>query len=454
MAMMANADAVAAIDARIERLPLSRWHVRLVAILGSANLFDTFDATTLAFALPVLVGLWRLTPVQTGVLLAAGSVGQLLGAVVAGALAERFGRIPVLRGALGLFAAMSVGCGLAAGYSAMLALRVVQGMGLGAEVPIAATYLNEASSARFRGRLVGIIQWTAASGGFVGGMLAAVLIPAFGWRSLFFVGALPLVLAVALKRLLPESARWLAHKGRLAQADAVVTRLEAAGPSRGKAVGPGEVAAAPLDGAAASRSGFGALFAPGRSKATLSAWAISFFGGAVGYGIIYWMPTLYRTVYHQPVNVALKYAEFNSFALLGGGSLGVLLFDRLGRKRSILLGFGGAAVFLGALAVLGASGSALQAAILSATAEVLIGLPMAGAYVYSGEIYATAVRALGVGVASAWVRMASIVGPPVIGLLLATGGARSMFLTMSVLAGLGVLATAFLATETRASPNP
>ena len=99
---MSQPTSAAALIARLERIPFSRWHLRARIIMGSATFFDAFDALSLAFVLPVLVRLWGISPLEIGWLIAVGYIGQFVGALLFGGLAERYGRIPSAAGATAL----------------------------------------------------------------------------------------------------------------------------------------------------------------------------------------------------------------------------------------------------------------------------------------------------------------------------------------------------------------
>jgi hypothetical protein len=142
------------ISARLERLPLSRWHVKTRVLVGVATFFDGFDQLMIAYALPVLIPYFALNPDLIAWTIAIGGIGMLFGALAGGWLADRVGRVPVLIAALTVYAVTSV---LMAGTTTLwlfLAIRFVQGFGLGAEVPVAATYIGEITRAHKRGRFV------------------------------------------------------------------------------------------------------------------------------------------------------------------------------------------------------------------------------------------------------------------------------------------------------------
>src|SRR5438094_4263909 len=112
--------------ARLESVPFSRFHAKARIVVGSATFFDAFNALSLAFALPVLIRLWNITPAESGLLIGASYVGQLGGALLFSGLAEKFGRIRSAAAAVALMSVTSLGCAIAGSFPALVALRVVQ----------------------------------------------------------------------------------------------------------------------------------------------------------------------------------------------------------------------------------------------------------------------------------------------------------------------------------------
>ena len=142
------------IAARMERLPLSPWHTKIRLIIGSVNFSDAFDALTVAYVLPVLIPLWHMKPTEIGGLISVGYAGQVIGGFTSGWLAERYGRIPLAVANIVLYSAVSFACIFAQDYATLVALRFLQGIGLGGEVPVANTYINEFAQSTKRGRFV------------------------------------------------------------------------------------------------------------------------------------------------------------------------------------------------------------------------------------------------------------------------------------------------------------
>src|SRR5215472_12910345 len=340
------------IIARIERLPPSRWSVRARIIVGSATFFDGFDGLALAYTLPALFPLWHLTPQQAGLLFTAGAIGQMLGAVVFGRLAERWGRLPVTMLTIAIFSLGSLACAFAWNYESLMTLRFLQGLGLGGQVPVAATYIAEPSKAPTRGRFVLVYEMLFAIGLFVCALTGAWVVPSFGWQYLFMIGALPVLIPIFLRRTLLESPRWLVSQGRLSEAEQVVSRIEQAIVAEGKKLD--EPVALPIR-TRVEKAAITDLFKGMYLGRTLLAWFTSFIIGFIAHGTTQWLPSLYRTVFHLDLATALRYGVVGSAAAMIGTVYVALLIDKLGRKTWFLINFIGSAAAFTTLYLIGAA---------------------------------------------------------------------------------------------------
>ena len=204
MTDVAAHSSVDGIVAQIERLPTSWWQIKTRIIVGTATFFDAFDALAIASVLPVIAPLWKLAPQQIGWLISAGFLGQLLGALVFGWVAERHGRITAMVWSIALFSVMSLVCALAWDYNSLLAFRTMQGIGLGGEVPVAAVFISELARAQGRGRFVLLYELVFPVGLVAASLAGLWVVPHLGWPYMFAIGALPGFLALVLRRLLPE----------------------------------------------------------------------------------------------------------------------------------------------------------------------------------------------------------------------------------------------------------
>ena len=439
----------AALIARLEVIPNSRWYVRARVIMGSATFFDAFNALSIAFVLPILARQWHSAPWEIGVMISSSYVGQLIGALLFSAAAERYGRVRTASAATAIFGAMSLACAFAGSFWVLFTFRFIQGIGVGGEMPVAAVYISELSKARGRGRFFMLYEMIFPVGLMVTGQVGALLVPAFGWQTMFLIGGVPgLIIAYLLLRL-PESPRWLISRGRIAEAEAVVARIEAAA-SPGRAGAPSPEAAPagarPLV-TAQPRNRWLELLSPAYRSRTLIVWSIWATAYLIANSLNNWAPTLYSTVYHLPLGEALRYASFNNVAQVVLLLFCALLIDRTGRKYWMVGAFGGGAALFGALAFGGLS-SVTWVVVLSTLGYGLIGSINAVLYLYTPEIYPTRMRAIGTGVATSWLRAASAVGPAMVGFMVSRGGIGSVFVLFAVVAVLGALAS-FGMIETR-----
>jgi len=427
----------------MEQVPTSRWFVTARIVMGSATFFDAFNALSIAFVLPVLVPLWHITPPEIGILIGASYVGQIIGALAFSWGAERYGRIPCAAAATAIYAVMSLACATAWSFSILLAFRFIQGIGVGGEMPVAATYISELSKAHGRGRFFMLYEMIFPIGLMVTGQVGAILVPLMGWQIMFLIGGIPgLVIALMLLRL-PESPRWLIGKGRLAAADAVVRRLEAAASDQsGATVAAPKIEVLPqqVEVPQRSRGRWGELLSPAYRGRTLIAWVLWASAYLVANGLNNWMPTLYTTLYHLELPQALRAASMTNVAQVVLVLICALVIDRTGRKYWMMGAFGLGAVTLGILGFGGAR-DVSWLIVLGTISYGLIGSIAAVVYLYTPEIYPTRMRAVGTGVATSWLRIASAIGPTLIGFMLGKGGGiDSVFLMFAAVAIVGLIA--------------
>ena len=432
------------IVARVERLPVSWWHVKTRIIIGVATFFDAFDALAIASVLPAIVPMWKLTPPQIGFLISAGFLGQLLGALFFGWIAEKYGRMTGMIWSIGTFAVMSFICAFAWNYESLLVFRLIQGFGLGGEVPIAAVYISELARTQVRGRFVMLYELIFPVGIVAASVVGLWVVPTLGWQYMFFVGAIPAVLVLFLRRVLPELPRWLASAGRLKEADIAMTQIEQ---ETQKATGQPLPSPQPVVKVAEKKASLSDLFGPLYLRRTLVVWLIWFTAYLLNYGLSIWMPTVYRTVFKLPLDVSLRYGLITTAIGLIGATIAALIIDHIGRKTLFATCFAGGAISLIILSLI-ANPTAEQVLTFIAISYFFVNAINLGVYLYTPELYPTRVRALGVGTATAWLRLASMVGPTTVGFMIATG-LHSVFLVFGALAVITAIVTVLFAVETK-----
>src|SRR6266851_2383648 len=224
--MNGNAEKSAELVGRLEQLPFSRWHRNFFVLAFLGVMFDAADFALFGAALPPISKEFGLGPAQAGLLATVGLVGAFLGALFWGTISDYIGRRTSFAATIGIF---SVFTGLVATSWNVLSLsifRFISNFGLGGEVPVALTLTSEYSPGRIRGRMAAGMLVGFPTGLALAAALAYFIIPTYGWRTVFVIGIFPAVLLFFVRLVMPESVRYLISRGRLAEAEATVARIE------------------------------------------------------------------------------------------------------------------------------------------------------------------------------------------------------------------------------------
>ena len=435
----------ASVAARLERLPMSQWHVRVRIVVGTATFFAGFDSFTLSIALPALLGPWHITPGQVGALISSSYAGYAVGAVLFGWISARIGRVNTLRICIALYGLSSLLCAIARNYEVLFLLRLIGGIGLGGEVPIAATYINEVAQAHRRGAFFLLYEIIFLIGLFMVAVLGAWIIPRFGWQSLFVVGALPAALAVFMQRYCPELPRWLASCGRLEEAERSLEAIERAVSKNGIRPLPAAEERPELQPARSDLDWREFLRGPYRRR-TISVWVLWAATYMMTNTVSNWLPTLYRTAYHLSLQDTLNLARF---AQLGGMVVEIicaLTIDRVGRRVWFLLDFTVCTACCICFYLFGAV-SLFNVIIFGWTFLAFASTASFSLYLYTTEIYPTRLRAVGVSVATIWARVAAFVGPLLVGWIIPNYGVVGLFVMAGFLAATSLVVTIWLVVE-------
>jgi putative MFS transporter len=413
---------------RLDRLPFTRQHGRLVAGSGMGWALDAMDVGLISFVMAALAVQWSLSPTQLSWIGSIGFVGMALGAALGGLLADRVGRRQVFALTLLVFGLATGASALSWSVGALLVFRLLVGLGLGAELPVASTLVSEFAPARIRGRVVVVLEAFWAVGWVLAAVIGYVVVPSSddGWRWALALGAAPALYAAVVRRGLPESVRFLEGAGRVEEAEATVRRFESAA---GVAPVPSPVVAATPAPAPS------ALWAPGRRRRTGSLWAVWFGLNFAYYGAFIWLPTLLVASGFSLVR-SFGFTLLITLAQLPGYAVAAVLVERWGRRPTLatfLVGSAVGAAFFGA-----ADG---ETAVLAAgMAMSFFNLGAWGAlYAVTPEVYPTRLRATGAGWAAGFGRIASILAPLSVPVLVDAGGNGLVF---GVFAGFFLLAAA------------
>lgn len=424
------------ISARLDALPVNRKHRKVLIGSGIGWALDAMDVGLISFIIAALAQQWNLTSGQTGLFVSIGFVGMAIGAGLGGLLADRIGRKQVFALTLLMYGLATGASALAGGLTALLILRFFVGLGLGAELPVASTYVSEFAPARIRGRLIVILEAFWALGWTAAAVVGYFVVPASenGWRWAFAIGAVPALYAFVVRWALPESPRWLASRGRLAEAEAIVADFEAQHvevPRETSAPPPALIDATPIAKSAGGR--LGALWSPEFRTRTIAIWTVWLCVNFSYYGAFIWIPSILVDSGFSLVR-SFGFTLIITLAQLPGYAVAAWLIEKWGRKPTLsvfLIGSAGSAIAFGtaqSVAMVIGAGMALSFFNLGAWGAL---------YAITPEIYPTSLRGTGSGWAAGVGRIASIVAPLTVPLLLVAGGTS---LTFSIFAGFFVVA--------------
>jgi putative MFS transporter len=420
----------AQIIAALNRSSFTRRHLAFYLVIVFCHFFDGFDIQMMGFVLPGMVTEFKLTPASAGFLASSVFLGMLAGGIIVGMIADHIGRRKALIFAVLVYGVAGLAAGFTTSYSSLVTIRVIQGFGLGAEVPLVFTYLSEFLPARRRGILIASIVafWQASS--FVAALLAIYIVPAFGWRGLFIAAAIPVAILLVLVSRLPESVRFLLLRGRNHEAEAIARRFSDVEP----------VSVSALDDLVEEpKARLGDLFRAGYIRTTAGIWIMQFCGGAVFVGLLVWLPSIFVKMGFSLVRSFFFTAAITASGALGN-VIGGIMLDRIGRRATLAAAFalGGILTFVWGFA---ASGAAI---IAIGCITAFFGFAGAGGplFAYTSEVYPTRFRATGTGWAAAWQRIGGITAPSVLGLVLASGAENHVFfaiLSATLLVGAGAM---------------
>jgi putative MFS transporter len=424
---------------RLDKLPWTRKHSRVLGGSGSGWALDAMDVGLISFVIAQLAVFWK---ADGGSL---GFVGMAIGASLGGLLADKLGRRQVFALTLlvyGVFTGLSA---LSLSVGALIALRFLVGLGLGAaphqeaqgderaELPVASTLVSEFAPARIRGRIIVILESFWAVGWTAAALIGYFVIPTSddGWRWALALGAVPAVWAIFVRLRLPESVRFLEGKGRHAEAETIVREFEdAAG-----ATSPSEAAEAPEPVVTAERP-IATLFGARLRQRTISLWIVWFCVNFAYYGAFIWLPTLLVAQGFSLVR-SFEYTLIITLAQLPGYAVSAWLVEKWGRRVTLAVFLAGSAVSAGFFG----TADSVPTILLFGALLSFFNLGAWGAlYAVTPELYPTRVRGTGAGWAAGFGRLASIIAPLCVPVLLAAGGVALPFGVFAAVFALAAIA--------------
>lgn len=394
----------------LDNARISKFHINLIVWSFLIMVVDGFDLQAIGYVAPSLIKEWGLNRAAFGTAFSAGLVGMMIGATQGGTLGDRLGRKRTVLVGVVWFGLFTLGTAWVGGLTGLVVLRFLAGIGLGCAVPNAIALNTEYAPKRLRATMVTVMFLGYTIGAALGGAAAALLIPRFGWPSVFIAGGVaPIVVALLCVKYLPESVRFQLLRGN--KLEAARRQLQAWFPQA--RIG----AATELVMVEEVRPGYslGHLFKEGRAPFTVLLW-ICFIANLVTlHFIANWLPTVIEST-----GVPLQRAVIVTSLFQVGGTLGGIIISRLLDRGSLvpLVGFFAmAALMIAAIGMFSSSETMLEAIVFGAGLFV-VGTQF-GLNALAGSSYPTFIRSTGVGWALGIGRIGSIMGPAVGGVLIA-----------------------------------
>jgi putative MFS transporter len=434
---------------RLDRLPFTKEHSRLLGGSGIGWALDAMDVGLISFVITALAIEWDLSNAQISLAISMGFVGMAIGASFGGLLADKIGRRTVFALTLLIYGLATGASALATGLAYFVLLRFVVGLGLGSELPVASTLVSEFAPARIRGRVIVILEAFWAVGWLLAAIIGYFVVAEYenGWRWALVIGAVPALFALYVRARIPESVRYLESKGRYDAAEKAVRTFEDSPRSSLSRTATSGVAEPSSDAPVAGddlRPGVASLFSSRLRRRTIGLWLAWFFLNFAYYGAFTWLPKILSDD-GASLTKSFGYVVIITLAQLPGYLVAAILIEKWGRRATLATFLLGSGVAAGLFALAEEPWQII-------TAGCILSFFCLGAwgalYAVTPEMYPTTVRGSGAGWAAGFGRIASIIAPFAVPVFLGAGGAPLAFTMFAVAFGLAAVG-ALLLTEKR-----
>ncbi|MFZ0837006.1 MAG: MFS transporter [Xanthobacteraceae bacterium] len=424
--------------------PISRYQINVFLLCALAALMDGYDSVIIGITAPAIAASLALDVKSFGPVFSAANFGFMIGAFVAGPLADRFGRKSILISSVVIFGLFSLLTPLSNSYGHLVAFRFLTGLGLGGASTTFVSLSTEYAPLRVRATIVTLMWTMLPAGNVVGGFLSSAILPAYGWMPVYYVGGtVPIAIALLMLVLVPESIGFLAirNAGRL-RLSRIVGRIA---PDLPQLAGTTYSITEDRVAGVSIRN----LFTDGRALMTICFWVVAFCCWLVLITLLAWMVPVLREAGIPISQAPLMIAANSAGAVIGAPIIGRIM-DKISPYYVIIIGF-----LIGAVAV-SALGLAVTSVNLFAVCAFVAGFAFGGAsaglMALIAVSYPTSIRATGVGWAIGVSRFGAVVGPVLAGMILASGWSlHAFFGSMGALALIATLFMVILVVNTQQS---
>ncbi|WP_160724497.1 MFS transporter [Bacillus sp. USDA818B3_A] len=386
---------------------------KLLGIAGMGWMFDAMDVGMLSFIIAALKVEWNLTPGEMGWIGSVNSIGMAVGALIFGIMADRIGRKNIFIITLLLFSIGSGASAFTTSLTAFLIFRFFIGAGLGGELPVASTLVSESVSADKRGRIVVLLESFWAGGWLIAAVISYFIIPKFGWQIALIISAIPAFYALYLRMGLPDSPRFTAVKEK--QKVSAFESLKK-------------------------------LFSKEYGRQTAMLWIVWFCVVFSYYGMFLWLPSVMVMKGFSLIK-SFQYVLIMTLAQLPGYFTAAWFIEKLGRKFVLVIYLVGTAISAYLFGSADTTATLMIAGILLSFFNLGA---WGGLYAYSPEQYPTIIRGTGTGMAASFGRIGGVLGPLLVGSLVARNVPIStIFMIFCISILIGAFAVFILGKETK-----
>jgi len=432
-------DANSPIAARIERLPLGKFHRRFITLVSLGNFFDLYDIFLVASTGAALQQSGFLTLKQFTFFVASGFLGMFFGTIFFGMGSDRMGRRVSFITLLLIYSAFTLAGAFAPSAVWLIAMRFFAGVGIGAEIVVVDTYVTEIVPSHARGRYVAITQVAGFCAVPVVAILSRLLVPTHflmaGWRWVMVIGASGALLTWWFRRRLPESPRWLESRGRVAEAEAVLRSLEAEAFSVAPVKQNAETVNSLVSSSPAERGTFAELWRPPYLRRTVMLVLFQALQTIGFYGFGNWAPTF---LLRRGISLlhSLEYTTLIALVSPVGPILCAWTSDRLERKWTIVV----LALLVAVLGLGFGNANTPVAVVAFGSLLTLCNYWFSAAFhAFQAELFPTRIRATGVGFTYSWSRLSAAFSSLLIGAVLVHGVPAVFALLAAAMTGVAVI---------------
>lgn len=375
--------------------------IKLLMVLGTAWLFDAADVALLSFIMPLIKKEWALTPGLLGSVGAITTVGMMVGAIWFGYLADRHGKKNIIMLTLLIFTISNLGLAFTQDIYQFMIIRFITGLGLGGELPVAATIIADSFSGDRRSKMLILVDSFWAVGWIFASLLAFLFMPLYGWRPTVIITSLMAIYTLVLRRHLPEETNVKNTKTNI-------------------------------------KASISQIWSPEHRRATICLSLLWFIIMFVYYGLFLWLPSVLMTkgfnMFHS-----FGYTLLTSFAQLPGYFLAAYLMDKISRKKVLAIYLVG--TLIGAFIFGTASSNAMVI-----FGSILLSFFTLGAWgimiALTPTQYPISHRGTGIGFTQAIGRIGATIGPYLVGLSLGLKVSITMiffYFVIALLIGIAIL---------------